>query len=131
MPMDIVDSDCRFIANWFRQRLDFAVKPPPLARSGNCQGGRLVNVSDRFAAYFEVLTNDGQKLGVLVFDGDEPLRGGADHRVVNGMDVYLASSRGASTMAFRDRDGLGYVVTADLDLDHLTNFVPVTYAPAP
>jgi anti-sigma factor RsiW len=125
MPLDVMNSDCRQVAQWFRQHLDFAVKPPPVAHKANCQGGRVVNIRDRFAAYFEVLTPEGHKLGVLVHDGDEPIEG-ADHRVVNGLDIELASARGSSVMAFRDRDGLSYVVTGDLDQDHLTGFLPAS-----
>jgi anti-sigma factor RsiW len=129
MPMDVTDKDCRYIADWFRKHLDFAVKPPPLAQRGDCQGGRLVPVEDHMGAYFEVLTAEGQKLGVMVIDTDEaPLGGwGADHRVVNGRDVYTVTSRGASGMAFRDRDGLSYVVTSDLDPDRLANFLPASF----
>jgi anti-sigma factor RsiW len=125
MPMDFVDSDCRSVAEWFRRHVDFAVKAPPLERRGDCQGGRVINFQDRFAAYFDVLTTDGRRLGVAVLDDDAEID--APQQMINGLDIALVSKRGVSTMAFRDRDGLVYVVTGDLDADHLTRYLPASF----
>ena len=51
MPMDITGSDCGSIASWFRGRLEFPVHAPALGGGATCQGGRLVNVGERPAAY--------------------------------------------------------------------------------
>ena len=51
MPMDITGSDCGSIASWFRGRVDFPVHAPALGGGATCQGGRLVNVGERPAAY--------------------------------------------------------------------------------
>lgn len=121
IPMDVVDSNCSSIVNWFRGKVDFAVPPPPNARA--CQGGRLVNVQDRFGAYFVYQVPSGHRVALMVFTGeDEPLDG-PHRRVLADRDVYFSSGRGASTALYRDRDGLYYAVTSDLDEDGLSHLV--------
>jgi anti-sigma factor RsiW len=122
MPMDVVDSNCASLVNWFRGKVDFTV-PAPLGHLGTCQGGRLVNVQDRFGAYFLYQGPMGRRLTIMVFDGGDEDLDGPRRRVVSGRDVYLGRGRGASTAAFRDRDGLYYVVTADVDEDALGDLV--------
>jgi anti-sigma factor RsiW len=121
MPLDIVDSNCSSIANWFRGKVDFTVPSPRNVRA--CQGGRLVNVQDRFGAYLVYQAPSGHRVTLMVFsDEDEPLDG-PRRRVVGDRDVYFGSGRGASTAAYRDRDGLVHVVTADVDEDQLSTLV--------
>jgi anti-sigma factor RsiW len=122
MPMDVVDPSCASLVNWFRGKLDFNVPVPP-RRLGNCQGARLVNVQDRFGAYFLYKGPQGHPLTMMVFDGGNEDLDGPRRRVVSGRDVYLERGRGATTAAFRDRDGLYYVVTADVDEDDLVGLV--------
>jgi hypothetical protein len=43
--------------------------------------------------------------------------------VVAGREVYFGTARGTSTAAYRDRDGLYYVLTADLDEEALGTLV--------
>jgi anti-sigma factor RsiW len=122
MPMDVVDSNCASLVNWFRDKVDFAV-PAPSRRLGTCQGGRLVNVQDRFAAYFLYQGPRGHRLTVLVMDGSGEDLDGPSRRVVSGRDVYFGRGRGATTAAFRDHDGLLYLVTADVDEDALGGWI--------
>ena len=67
-PMDVVGPDCASIASWFRGRVDFAVHAPRMPRQITCQGGRLVNVEDRPAAYLVYQDPAGHRVSVLVFD---------------------------------------------------------------
>jgi anti-sigma factor RsiW len=121
MPMDVVDSNCASIVNWFRGKVDFTVPCPRNARA--LQGGRLVNVQDRFGAYLVYQTASGHRMTLTVFSAeDEPLDG-PRRRVLVDRDVYFGSGRGASTAAYRDRDGLVHVVTADVDEDTLSTLV--------
>jgi anti-sigma factor RsiW len=127
IPMDVVDSSCAMVAEWFRGKVDFPVRPPVESVGARCEGGRLVTVRDRLAAYLTFRALSGHKLAVMVYDGDEgeieaPLR-----RTVNGMDVRMVTDRGASSAAFRANDGLYYVVTGDLDAESLTNFVTAAF----
>jgi anti-sigma factor RsiW len=120
MPMDVVDSNCSSIANWFRGKVDFAVPCPRNARA--IQGARLVNVQDRFGAYLVYQVPSGHRVALMVFSEDEPLDG-PRRRVLADRDVYFGSGRGASTAAYRDRDGLVHVVTSDVDEESLSHLV--------
>ena len=88
-----------------------------------CEGGRLLTVGDRLAAYFTVRALSGHKLAVMVFDGNDDEIDAPVRRVVKGMEIRLITQRGASSAAFRGWDGLNYVVIGDLDADSLTNFL--------
>jgi anti-sigma factor (TIGR02949 family) len=126
MPMDITGSDCGSIASWFRGRLEFPVHAPALGSAATCQGGRLVNVGERPAAYLVYRVSDGHRVTFLVFDPrDQPIESRV-RRVVNGREIYLGSGPGISTAAYRDR-GLGYVVAADYDEDALTRLLTTSF----
>ena len=126
MPMDITGSDCSSIASWFRGRVDFPVHAPPLGGGATCQGGRLVNVGERPAAYLQYRVQTGHRVTLLVFDPrDQPLEA-PERRFINGREVYVESGPGISTAAYRDR-GLGYVVTSDLDEEALTRLVTAAF----
>jgi anti-sigma factor (TIGR02949 family) len=127
MPMDITGSDCGSIASWFRGRLEFPVHAPALGSGATCQGGRLVNVGDRPAAYLVYRVSDGHRVTFLVFDPRDQSIESRDRRVVNGREMYLGTGPGISTVAYRDR-GLGYVVTADYDEDTLTRLLTTAFA---
>jgi anti-sigma factor RsiW len=126
LPMDITGSDCGSIASWFRGRLEFPVHAPALGGGATCQGGRLVNVGERSAAYLVYRVSDGHRVTFLVFDPrDQPIES-RERRVVNGREIYLGSAPGISTAAYRDR-GLGYVVTSDMDEDTLARLVMTSF----
>jgi anti-sigma factor (TIGR02949 family) len=127
LPMDITGSDCGSIASWFRGRLEFPVHAPALGGGATCQGGRLVNVGERPAAYLVYRVSDGHRVTFLVFDPRDQSFESRDRRVVNGREIYLGSGPGISTVAYRDR-GLGYVVTADYDEDTLTRLLTTSFA---
>jgi anti-sigma factor RsiW len=127
MPMDVTGSDCGSIASWFRGRLEFPVHAPALGGGATCQGGRLVNVGERPAAYLVYRVSDGHRVTFLVFDprDQQPIES-RERRVVNGREIYLGTGPGISTAAYRDR-GLGYVVTADYDEDTLTQLLTTSF----
>ena len=126
MPMDVTGSDCGSIASWFRGKLEFPVHAPALGSGATCQGGRLVNVGERPAAFLVYLLSDGHRVTFLVFDPrDQPIES-RERRVVNGREIYLGTGPGISTVAYRDR-GLGYVMTADYDEDTLTRLLTTSF----
>lgn len=127
VPMDIVDSSCASIANWFRGKLDFALPPTPFAKLGDCQGGRLVNVEDRFGAYLVYQVRSGPRVGVMVWGGDDQTIGGGWRRHVTGQEWSIGREQGASFATFRGRDGLNYVVTTDQDENALTTIVQAAF----
>jgi anti-sigma factor RsiW len=126
MPMDVVDSSCAMVAEWFRGKVDFPVRNPAERVGARCEGGRLLTMRDRLAAYLMMRSLSGHKLAVLVFDGDGEELEAPMRRVVEGIDVHFVTQSGASSAAFRGPDGLSYVVTGDLDLDSLANFLTAT-----
>ena len=126
MPMDITGSDCGSIASWFRGRVDFPVHAPALGGGATCQGGRLVNVGERPAAYLLYRGPTGHRVALLVFDPRDQAFDGPQRRVINGREIYIGSGPGISTATYRDR-GLGYVVTADLDEEALTRLVTTSF----
>jgi anti-sigma factor (TIGR02949 family) len=126
MPMDVTGPDCGSIASWFRGKLEFPVHAPALGSGATCQGGRLVNVGERPAAYLVYRVSDGHRVAFLVFDPrDQPIES-RERRVVNGREIYLGAGPGISTAAYRDR-GLGYVMTADYDEDTLTRLLTASF----
>ena len=142
LPMDVETPDCNRVASWFRGRLGFTMHPPQLERAlpaamsttsssddgARCQGGRIINVRDNFGAYLTYRIGNQHRINVTVFEGDDEALQGR-HQLVGGQDVYFGTSQGASTAAFRGRDGLNYVLTSDLDEDTLSTVVEASFKP--
>jgi anti-sigma factor RsiW len=126
LPLDISGSDCGSVSSWFRGRVDFPVHPPRLASQITCQGGRLVNVEAHPAAYLVYQDPKGHRVSVLMFDAESSPIDAPNRRVVDGREVFYRGGPGISTAAFHDR-GLGYVITADLDVDSLTDLVSASF----
>jgi anti-sigma factor RsiW len=127
MPMDITGSDCGSIASWFRGRVDFPVHAPTLGPGATCQGGRLVNVGQRPAAYIVYRASNGHRVTFLVFDPRDEAFDAPERRVVNGREITFGTGPGISTASYRDR-GLGYVATSDLDEDTLARLVLTSFS---
>jgi anti-sigma factor (TIGR02949 family) len=127
LPLDVLSQSCAAVTDWFRGKLDFTMPPPAGADRASCQGGRLVNVRDRFGAYVVYQVPAGHRLGLMVFSADDDLAFGPHRRSLGGRDVYVGSSRGVSTAAYHGPDGLTYVFTADLDEDALAHWVETVY----
>lgn len=125
LPLDVTGSDCSSVSTWFRGRVDFPVHPPKLPAQITCQGGRLVNIEDRPAAYLVYQDPKGHRVSVLVFDPEWSRIEAPTRRLVDGREVFYRGGPGISTVGFQDR-GLGYVMTADLDMDSMTGLVHQT-----
>ena len=127
LPLDVLSESCAKVSDWFRGKVDFALQPTTEHTGTHCQGGRLVNVHDRFGAYVLYQVPAGHRLGVMVFPSDsEPLAGNRQ-RVLQGRRAFVDTRRGVSTVTFREPGGLDYVFTADLDEDALANWVETVY----
>jgi anti-sigma factor RsiW len=122
LPLDVMGPDCSSVTSWFRGRVDFPVQAPRMPNHVKCQGGRLVNVADRPAAYLVYQEPTGHRVAVLVFDAESSPIDAPYRRVVEGHEVFYRNGPGISTAAFQTR-GLGYVLTSDLDEDSLTQLV--------
>lgn len=126
LPMDVAGPDCASVASWFRGRVDFSVQAPRMPRQITCQGGRLVNIEDRPAAYLVYQDPAGHRVAVLVFDPEAASIDAPYRRIVDGREIFYRRGPGISTAAYHDR-GLGYVVTSDLDEDSLTRLVSASF----
>ncbi len=127
LPLDVLSNSCAKVADWFRGKVDFTL--PTAAEQGgmHCQGGRLVNVRDRFGAYVVYRGPSGHRLGVMVFPAGIGPVAGTRPRILHGRRVYVDRQHGVSTASFREPDGVDYVFTADLDEDALANWVDTAY----
>jgi anti-sigma factor RsiW len=127
LPLDVLSESCTKVSDWFRGKLYFTVRPTGDRNGARCQGGRLVNVRDRFGAYVVYQVPAGHRLGMMVFpSGNEPLAG-THRRILGGRPAYVDTQRGVSTVTLREPSGLDYVFTADLDEDALADWVETVY----
>jgi anti-sigma factor RsiW len=127
LPLDVLSESCSKVSDWFRGKVDFAMQPASERAGTRCQGGRLVNVHDRFGAYVVYQVPAGHRLGVMVFPSDSEPLAGNHPRVLQGRRAFVDTRRGVSTVTFREPGGLDYVFTADLDEDALANWVETVY----
>ena len=131
LPLDVTGPDCALVTSWFRGRVDFPVHAPRLPAQITCKGGRLVNVEDRPAAYLVYQDQRGHRVSVLVFDPEATPIEAPHHRLVDGREVFYRGGPGVMTAGYRDQ-GLGYVMTADVDEDALTGLLQASFRqPAP
>jgi anti-sigma factor RsiW len=127
LPLEVLSDSCAKVSDWFRGKLDFTLQPTADRTGTHCQGGRLVNVRDRFGAYVVYQVPAGHRLGMMVFpSGNEPLAG-TRQRNLGGRSAYVDTQRGVATVTLREPSGLDYVFTADLDEDALANWVETVY----
>jgi len=123
VPMDVLGPDCAHVASWFRDKVDFPMKAPPFGCGVKCQGGRLMNVRERPAAYLVMQKTDGSVVKVLMFDArHEPIEAPRRMRV-NNREIYYDEAPGLVSAAYRDPGGLGYVVTSDMKQKDLVELV--------
>jgi anti-sigma factor (TIGR02949 family) len=127
LPLDVLSESCAKVSDWFRGKVDFALRPAALDPGTRCQGGRLVNVRDRLGAYVVYQVPAGHRLGVMVAPSDSEPLAGTRQRVLHGRQVFMDHQRGVSTVTFREPSGLDYVFAADLDEDALANWVETVY----
>lgn len=137
VPMDVIDSNCRKVVDWFRGRLPFPVHAPDQdGTAPTCEGGRMINVGERFGAYMVVQTQHGQRVGVMAFEDEEDDQGPAAtlrHLMrsdAEGGDITLSRGGGASSAYLRGRDGINYVVTGAIGEQQLLDFVRASYGGA-
>jgi anti-sigma factor (TIGR02949 family) len=113
LPLDVVGPDQQRVTTWFRDKVDFPVRPPRLRLAGaNLLGGRVTNVRDRQAALLQYNLR-GQKISVLVFDpGDLSLQAPRARHIGN-RTIYFDRQGSHNVAVFRDGP-VGYAVTSDL-----------------
>lgn len=116
VPVEVVGPDPSSVREWFSDKVSFAVSVPDFGRSARLLGGRLSHVRHYEAAYLLYEANGG-KLSVMLFDaGDSGL--GLDLE----NDTFVDNSNGYN-VAIRERAGVTYTFTSDMDVDVLAELV--------
>ena len=96
LPLDVFDADCDTVANWFRGRLDFTIRPrlsKDAKDAGDCIGGRLVNVGERLGALLVYQTPEGKRIRELVVPSSEATTWTRAGRQVGGQEVFFERQR--------------------------------------
>lgn len=116
VPVEVVGPDPAAVREWFSDKVSFAVSVPDFGRSARLLGGRLGHVRQYEAAYL-LYEASGGKLSVMLFDaGDMGV----------GMDfnekTFVDNSNGYN-VAIRERAGVTYTFTSDMEADELAAMV--------
>lgn len=116
VPVEVVGPDPLVVRQWFSDKVSFAVSSPDFGRSVRLLGGRLSHVRQYEAAYLMYEANGG-KLSVMLFDAGE---------LGTGLDLqhqtFVDNSNGYN-VAIREKDGVTYTFTSDLDAEELVSLV--------
>lgn len=116
VPVEVVGPDPGVVREWFSDKVSFAVSVPDFGRSARLLGGRLSHVRHYEAAYLLYEANGG-KLSVMLFDAGDS---GLDLDLNN--DTFVDNSNGYN-VAIRERAGVTYTFTSDMDADALAELV--------
>ncbi len=115
-PMEVQRPTPEQLEAWFDGKLDYRVKVPHFANANVvAQGGRLLNVRDRQAAYLRFAAAENRNMGLFVY-GDKA--GDVD---VEGTEV--GNSNGYNVVTWRDGDVVYQLVT-DLDEQDIRQMLP-------
>ncbi|MCA9609848.1 MAG: zf-HC2 domain-containing protein [Myxococcales bacterium] len=109
-----VEGEPTQIASWFRDKLEFQVRPVAFPEQDvRLVGARISNVSDREAAAFYYSVR-GRRVTVMVFEPPAELDRVAQHTRVRGRGIYYGQAHGY-TVPVVQHGGLSYAFTGDLD----------------
>jgi anti-sigma factor (TIGR02949 family) len=113
LPADVHAAEPDAVTHYFRDKVQFPVRPAEFERPARLLGGRLSNVRDRRAAalYYDV---GGRRLTVVVFDGPGLGSDGGMRARMLGRELYYRQVQGY-TVPVRRQDGLTYAFTGDMD----------------
>jgi anti-sigma factor RsiW len=122
LPLEVAGSDAGNVSRWFRDKVDFAVRPP-LFGSEQVQllGGRLTHVGDYQAAHLSYERN-GRPITVVVFPDGQMSMGSARQLRAGTHTVYVGQSRGYNVAVWRS-GGMAYAVSSDLDQRSMVRLV--------
>ena len=114
LPADVRDAPEQQVRRYFRNKLNFAVRPARFEHhDAELVGARLSNVNGQRAAalYYDV---DGQRVTVVVFDQPEFNVNPASRAHFQGREVLYKDVHGY-TVPVQQHGGLTYAFTGDLD----------------
>lgn len=117
VPVEVTGPEATIVRDWFSDKLNFAVTVPDFGRSARLLGGRLSHVRHHEAAYL-LYEADGAKLSVMMFDAQE-----LTPSVVREDGKTFVDNSGGYNVAVRERAGVTYTFTSDMDADALADMV--------
>lgn len=124
VPVEVVGPDPNTVRRWFADKVSFAVNVPQFSGSARLLGGRLSHVRQYEAAYLLYEVN-GTKLSVMLFDAGD-ISNYADFK----NKTFVDNSNGYN-VAIREKSGVTYTFTSDMEAEDLAKLVDSSMAPAP
>jgi hypothetical protein len=108
--------------------LRMPLSPPRFSTvDASLKGWRPRQIDGRLAAMlvYDVSRPGGQRhqITVHVLNARDLDLHGRERRVVSGKELWVASPLGVSTVSYKDRYGIGYVFSSDIDMDDLMSLV--------
>src|SRR5699024_4252680 len=122
VPVEVVGPDPNTVRRWFSDKVSFAVNVPQFNGPARLLGGRLSHVRQYEAAYLLYEVN-GTKLSVMLFDA-----GDISHYADFKNKTFVDNSNGYN-VAIREKSGVTYTFTSDMDAEDLAELVDGTMAP--
>jgi anti-sigma factor RsiW len=122
LPVEVTGPDSGAVSMWFRDKVDFAVRPPTFP-AGQVQlvGGRISNVGDQQAAHL-IYDHHGRPITVVVFPDGAGIPIGGVQRQAGNHTVHVGQSRGFNVAVWR-QGGVSYAVSSDLDQSDMIRLV--------
>lgn len=119
--LQIGSSDPIEVSSWLRERLDFPVKLPPLARPGErLLGARLSSIADGQAAYL-LYERGGRRISLYVFKALPTLLSSGLPKSVAGVQFFIATLEGKPVVWWEDQERY-YAVVSDSGTNDLIEF---------
>jgi len=119
--LQIESSNAVEVASWLRQRLDFPVKLPQLARPGErLVGARLSSVADGQAAFL-LYERDGRRISLYVFKASPTQLFLGTPKSVAGVKFFTSTLEGYSAVWWEDQDRY-YAAISDSTMSDLIEF---------
>lgn len=119
------------ISPWIRRHFSPQVQVPRFdRRHTNLRGARLSHVRGRDAVqfYYDVARGSHRhEVSMLMFDASDIDFGQtfrrSQHRQIDGREIWLDERLGYGVVAHKSADGIGYLLTSDMDGDQLLDLV--------
>jgi len=119
--LQVRSSDRLEVSSWLRERLDFPVKLPPLARPGErLLGARLSSIADGQAAYL-LYERGGRRISLYVFKALPTLLSSGLPKSVAGVQFFTATLEGKPVVWWEDQERY-YAVVSDSGTNDLIEF---------
>lgn len=129
LPVEVTGPSDEQVRYWFRDKVNFPVRLPRFDRASHRQvnllGARLSHLREKQAAYV-VYESDGNKVSVMVFDGQGVKRLAPTPR----QDPRVYNANGYNVAIVED-NGVTYSITSELPREDMVQLVDAAFHPTP